>query len=141
MNNAYRFAEIEMIIAVQHLENLKIEDTHAKLLDIIGPLSEEELSHFYDRTKGTESRMFRRPLKKEVLYMLRMKGMGYNKITKLTGISPNSALKWVEEFDENSRWTNRHPVFSFWNRERLDAWNQAKRSLNLFEEKFKIKFQ
>lgn len=135
--NLFRYAEIEMRYAfdilgpvlTQHTQGPKREVIAAFILDsILGVPKEavQERSHFHDTTT---TYTFLMPNKDELVQYLRFKNVSYNKITKLTGISPNTIS--AKRFDYSAK----YPVWHYWTDERLTAWNAAKTALNLFGEK------
>lgn len=130
----YRFAEIEMRYALDALAPLfpakygQRDKLITVILDAIQKhqeLTQEEKSAFFD---STVTYTFMQPSKDELVHYFRFKNTAYNRITRITGISPNTIA--AKRFDYSTRF----PVWHFWTPKLLLAWNEAKKPINLFNE-------
>jgi hypothetical protein len=133
LNTLYRFAEIEMSFAFQTTFSLFKDHAYpvmkatTLLQSMLGNfMNEEEASNFHELINA---HMFRQPHKLELIYYFRFNKVAYNKITAITGISPNTISK--NKFYD---YRERFPIFRFWTPERLETWNQKKGCLNIFDE-------
>lgn len=132
-NTKYRFAEIELSYAFNTAVRLFRRDSNNFLKAevfvqrMVDPnMSFEESGEFHDLIN---SPLFRKPGKIETIFYFRFNGVAYNKITKITGISPNTISK--NKFYD---YRERFPIWPRWTPERLSYWNMQKGMLNIYNQ-------
>jgi hypothetical protein len=133
-NTLYRFAELEISLAIPQLMNLyrnynsPRQSAIATIFRSIIPNNmkytelEEEFSSLLN------SPYFNKPPKDQLIHYLLFKGHSYNKIRNLTSASFNTISKLKFGLPVY------YPSFQRWNPEILHNWNEIKSTLNLFNE-------
>jgi hypothetical protein len=133
-STVYRFAELEMALAIPQLMkiyrgyNSPRQSAISTLFRSIIPNNmkynemEEEFSNLLN------SHYFNNPPKEQLIHYLLFKGHSYTKIRNLTSASFNTISKLRFGLPTYQ------PVFTRWNPEILHNWNEIRSTLNLFNE-------
>lgn len=131
----YRFAEIEIQLAINALERIHRFDTLA--INTAQQTIYNNTFMEHRRTPERESAFFeavhtnyfRSIRKDELAHYLKWKNAGYSKIVKFAKRSPNTVSKM--RFEAPPLY---FPIYPHWDEQLLAQWNLYKKNFNLFEE-------